>query len=82
MSWLIPERPLKLDIAVCNGQTFAPSRNQCRYLGDDDGKPCCLKLDSELKYIIDSEVEAFLRKDGKEYVPLGDNCPGVENDCE
>ena len=79
MSWLLPKHSLKMDLSICNGILHSPF-TKCRYFGDSDGTPCCLKLDSSAKHIIDSEIARFLatNPDEKE-VPLGDNCSGVHN---
>lgn len=86
MSWLIPTRPIKMNLKVCEG--ISPS-TKCRYFatdGDDD-HPVCLKLNPELKQTIDEEITCFEQVNAKriklgkhidESLPFGDNCPGVE----
>lgn len=84
MSWLIPVQ-VTLDIKICEGKS--PSQ-KCRYLAtDDNNRPACLKLNKELRTIIDEEIELFMKdKRGKVIrigdvyhidAPIGDNCPGV-----
>lgn len=86
MSWLIPTRPTKMSLKVCEGISLS---TKCRYFatdGDDD-HPVCLKLNFELKQVIDEEVARCEQANAKriklgkhidENLPFGDNCPGVE----
>jgi len=65
---------MKLSLAVCQ------SHGRCRYLGEKDGQDWCHKLVPEERAVIDEEVKAALSCDfDYTKLPLGDNCPGVDN---